>query len=327
MPGERVRAVVAGEDDHGRGGTVDVQGSRVAVGVGKREVERHTAQRTLPPWRSSRAALTVALAARQGLLERWTLPPAEAVRRLTPLQGQFAPAPFIALAARLEGFTKADLEQAIDARTVVKTTIMRQTLHLAAAEDFRPTPSSHGGVGCGCGGARPHLDEERHPRARRLVPEPRTNTEIREHVCRYEGVPTDRYTPILWRAPCCRSFNCHPRGTSGHRARSAFVLDPRPLVADAAAVVLTAIWRRSARRRSATSPRGRGSRRATSRGTGSRPSPTATRRAASCSISPVVRSRPPTRRSRRAFSPTGTSRCWPTPIGTGSSRPRSSRCS
>ena len=32
---------------------------------------------------------------------------------------------------------------------------------------------------------------------------------------------------------------------------------------------------------------------------GSRPSPTATRRAASCSISPVARYRPPTRRCRR----------------------------
>ena len=59
----------------------------------------------------------------------------------------------------------------------------------------------------------------------------------------------------------------------------------------------------------------------------SRPSPTATRRAASCSTSPAARCRPPTRRCRRASSATGTSRCSPTPTATGSSRPRSSRCS
>ena len=89
----------------------------------------------------TRAELTAALAARQLLLERARIPPAEAIRRLTPLQGQHPPAPFIALAARLDGFTRADLERAIDARSVVKTTIMRLTLHLAAATDCRPTPS------------------------------------------------------------------------------------------------------------------------------------------------------------------------------------------
>jgi len=84
----------------------------------------------------TRAELTATLAHRQGLIDRWRLEPAEAIRRLTPLQGQFAPAPFVALAARLHDFTRADLEQAIDDRTVVKTTIMRMTLHLAAAVDY-----------------------------------------------------------------------------------------------------------------------------------------------------------------------------------------------
>jgi hypothetical protein len=36
--------------------------------------------------------------------------PRTAIRRLTPLPGQHAPARYIALAARLEGFTRADLE-------------------------------------------------------------------------------------------------------------------------------------------------------------------------------------------------------------------------
>jgi hypothetical protein len=58
----------------------------------------------------SRERLTAALAARQLLLERARLSPAEAIRRLTPLQGQHPPAPYIGLAARLDGFTRAALE-------------------------------------------------------------------------------------------------------------------------------------------------------------------------------------------------------------------------
>ena len=84
----------------------------------------------------TRPELTAALAARQGLIERLRIDPAEAIRRLTPLQAQHPPAPYVALAARLDGFTRGDLEAAITAGSVVKTTIMRLTLHLAAAADY-----------------------------------------------------------------------------------------------------------------------------------------------------------------------------------------------
>ncbi|MEA2301654.1 MAG: hypothetical protein QOE44_2189, partial [Solirubrobacteraceae bacterium] len=81
----------------------------------------------------TRRELTAALAARQMLLERQSLAPEEAIRRLTPLQAQDPPAPYVALAARLDGFARADLETAVARGGVVKTTIMRMTLHLAAA--------------------------------------------------------------------------------------------------------------------------------------------------------------------------------------------------
>src|SRR5918992_1604737 len=84
----------------------------------------------------TRRELTAALAARQLLIERRRIGPAEAIRVLTPLQGQDSRAPFVALAARLDGFTRADLEAAITARDVVKTTIMRLTLHVAAAAEY-----------------------------------------------------------------------------------------------------------------------------------------------------------------------------------------------
>jgi len=70
------------------------------------------------------------------LLERVPLAPAEAIRRLTPLQAQFAPAPYIALAARLDGFRRDALEAAFAEGDVVKTTIMRATLHAVAADEY-----------------------------------------------------------------------------------------------------------------------------------------------------------------------------------------------
>ncbi len=75
----------------------------------------------------TRTELTAALAARQMLLAREPLGPAEAIRRLTPLQGQDSPAPYFALAARLVGPVRDDLQAAMDSRGVVKTTIMRFT--------------------------------------------------------------------------------------------------------------------------------------------------------------------------------------------------------
>ncbi len=71
--------------------------------------------------------------ARQLLLERASLPPAAAVEALAGMQAQAPRAPYIGLWSRLVGFQVADLEEALWARAVVKTTVMRGTLHLVAA--------------------------------------------------------------------------------------------------------------------------------------------------------------------------------------------------
>jgi len=193
----------------------------------------------------TRPELTAALAARQGLIERWNVAPAEAIRRLTPLQGQFAPAPFIALAARLNGFARADLEAAIDARTVVKTTIMRLTLHVAAAEDFpayaqltrqarmRTWRKTY-----------PHLDDAEVTRelAAWFAEEPRTNADVRERVGAYEGVTRDPWTPVIFARALLPLVQLPPAGHWRDNGRGVrFVVDPRPLPtpADASALVLT----------------------------------------------------------------------------------------
>lgn len=192
----------------------------------------------------TRAELTAALAARQLLLERRRMTPADAIRLLTPLQGQHPPAPYIALAARLEGFTRDELEAAISARSVVKTTIMRLTLHLAAAGDYpafaqltrqarmRSWRKQH-----------PHLDEGKVAAdLARWLGEPRTNAEIRERVTsRYEGVADDPWTPVIFARTLLALVQLAPGGFWRDQRRPAFVVDPRPRPepTDAAALVLS----------------------------------------------------------------------------------------
>jgi len=190
----------------------------------------------------TRQELTAALAARQMLLERRRLAPAEAIRLLTPLQGQHPPAPYVALAARLDGFARPDLEAAIAAGDVVKTTIMRLTLHVAAASEYpayaqlarqarmRNWRSTYA-----------HLDEAQV--AAELggwLAEPRTNGEIRERVRRYEGVTDDPWTPVIFARTLLALVQLPPAGFWADRRRPRFVVDPRPRPdpVDAAALVL-----------------------------------------------------------------------------------------
>jgi hypothetical protein len=74
--------------------------------------------------------------ARQFLLRRRKLAAAPAIARIAGMQAQWAPAPFVGLWSRLSGFDRAELEQALATRLVVKATVMRQTLHLVAGDDY-----------------------------------------------------------------------------------------------------------------------------------------------------------------------------------------------
>jgi hypothetical protein len=80
--------------------------------------------------------LNRALLARQLLLKRVRLDPARAIERLGALQAQWPPAPYVALWSRLDRFSVASLERALEERTVVKATVMRGTLHLMSAADY-----------------------------------------------------------------------------------------------------------------------------------------------------------------------------------------------
>ena len=190
----------------------------------------------------TRQELTAALAARQLLLERTRIAPAEAIRRLTPLQGQHSPSPFIALAARLDGFARADLEAAIEAREVVKTTIMRLTLHVVAAADYpayaqiarqarlRNWRTTY-----------PHLDEQEvGAELRAWFEQPRTNAEIRARVREYDRVAPEPWAAVIFARTLLPLVQLPPAGYWSDDRRPSFAVDPRPLPdpADAATLVL-----------------------------------------------------------------------------------------
>lgn len=84
----------------------------------------------------SERELNRALLARQHLLERahGSLP--STIERVGGLQTQYAPAGYIALQTRFEGFRRDDLSRALRRKTVVQAWMMRTTIHMASKRDF-----------------------------------------------------------------------------------------------------------------------------------------------------------------------------------------------
>jgi hypothetical protein len=73
---------------------------------------------------------------RQLLLERASLGAIDGVRHVVALQAQEAASPYIAMWNRLKRFDPADLDDAFAAAAIVKSTLIRITLHAVVAEDY-----------------------------------------------------------------------------------------------------------------------------------------------------------------------------------------------
>lgn len=80
--------------------------------------------------------LNRATLARQLLLGRRRLSPLAVIERLAGMQAQWAPAPYVGLWSRIDGFRRETLERAILRGAVLKPTVMRGTLHLVTARDY-----------------------------------------------------------------------------------------------------------------------------------------------------------------------------------------------
>ncbi len=165
--------------------------------------------------------LNRALLARQFLLKRAALTPLAAMERLAGLQAQWAPAPYVGLWSRLAKFSISDLEGALAARTVVKATLMRGTLHLVSAKDYpafavatsraRPenwTPLTR----------RVPNAEAIHRAALGYARTARTRDELATFLTT-QGVAEDLSAPALWWMIASHGWLVHvtPSGTWAHR--------------------------------------------------------------------------------------------------------------
>ncbi|MQY15485.1 hypothetical protein SRB5_56670 [Streptomyces sp. RB5] len=83
----------------------------------------------------TRRELNRATLDRQLLLRRVRMPVPDAVEHLLGLQAQNTKPPYLALAARLDGFSRDELSELIESRRVVRIPAMRSTVHLMTAAD------------------------------------------------------------------------------------------------------------------------------------------------------------------------------------------------
>lgn len=91
----------------------------------------------------STRALNRATLARQLLLDRADVPPLDAVAHLCGMQAQEPQEPFTGLWSRLRGFQPGALDDLLTGRQVVRTHLMRRTVHLVAAEDVLAWRARH----------------------------------------------------------------------------------------------------------------------------------------------------------------------------------------
>lgn len=80
--------------------------------------------------------------ARQGLLERAATTPTAMIEQVLGLQAQEPKPPFIGLWSRIEDFQADDLRAALGDGDIVRATLMRATLHVWSADDYRTLRSA-----------------------------------------------------------------------------------------------------------------------------------------------------------------------------------------
>ena len=82
--------------------------------------------------------LNRALLDRQLLLERKPLPLPRAVEQMGCVQAQYAPSSYVGLWTRVAGFERDALTRALERRSLVQGTLMRNTIHVVSRRDYWP---------------------------------------------------------------------------------------------------------------------------------------------------------------------------------------------
>ena len=80
--------------------------------------------------------LNRATLARQLLLDKKRLSPARVIEHLVGMQAQWPSAPYLGIWTRTTSFRRPSLERLLVQGTIVKATVMRQTLHLVTLPDY-----------------------------------------------------------------------------------------------------------------------------------------------------------------------------------------------
>jgi len=176
--------------------------------------------------------LNRATLARQLLLERKRLSPRAVVERLVGVQAQWPTAPYVGIWTRTTGSKRDALERDLKAGTILKATMMRQTLHLVTPRDY--------------GLIRAAQSELNYPwetaEAKRLAPSiralaaangPLTTADGLAHLEREHGL-TGVHARRAWRGARIRAHLLHHHETALWRARPAgrFVAIDEPEVHD-----------------------------------------------------------------------------------------------
>ncbi|MFD9498884.1 winged helix DNA-binding domain-containing protein [Streptomyces sp. NPDC060035] len=149
-------------------------------------------------------ALNRATLARQLLLGRESLEVSDAVRRVVALQAQQPASPYLALWNRISDFDPAHLDAAVAGLQAVKSTLMRITLHMVHAEDYRafreamePTlRASRLGTRFTASGLTAADAGALVPDLQRYADRPRTSAEVRGWLEDRVGAPME---PVPWR--------------------------------------------------------------------------------------------------------------------------------
>jgi len=133
--------------------------------------------------------LNRATLARQFLIERRRVGIVAAVERLAGLQAQWAPAPYVGLWRRVEGFRREALERSLLSRRTVRAVLMRGTIHLVSLADY-----GRFGVAVGLPPWLPSdaadLGDRLETAIRDFGSVPRTRAEVMEYLAREHGVDT-----------------------------------------------------------------------------------------------------------------------------------------
>jgi hypothetical protein len=199
------------------------------------------------PEQLSTLQLNRTLLERQLLLRRSPLTPLEAIEHLAGMQCQEPPAPFYGLWSRLESFEAASLVALLERHAVLRTTLMRATLHLTTADDFLAWRPMHQAMlekrfaGSGFAKQLDGVDVAEVVEAGRaaLAAEPGTTASLGRALA--ERWPDHDKTALAYAVRFCVPLaQLPPRGTSLERQGGQAVVAPvetllgRPLAAEAA---------------------------------------------------------------------------------------------